>query len=69
VIGGLLVSTVLSLVFVPAVFTVLDDAGRLLGRGLGRFIGGRDEPDEGPPHAPGFDDRGWERPPYPRAAE
>jgi hydrophobe/amphiphile efflux-1 (HAE1) family protein len=28
VIGGLVVSTLLSLVFVPAVFTVLDDAGR-----------------------------------------
>ncbi len=28
VIGGLIVSTVLSLVFVPAVFTVLDDLGR-----------------------------------------
>jgi hydrophobe/amphiphile efflux-1 (HAE1) family protein len=69
VIGGLLVSTVLSLVFVPAVFTVLDDAGRLLGRGLGRFIGRRDEPDAAPPHAPGFGDPGWERPPYPRAAE
>ena len=29
VIGGLVVSTLLSLVFVPAVFTVLDDIGRL----------------------------------------
>jgi len=29
VIGGLVVSTLLSLVFVPAVFTVLDDVGRL----------------------------------------
>jgi hypothetical protein len=28
VIGGLIVSTVLSLVFVPAVFTVMDDIGR-----------------------------------------
>jgi hydrophobe/amphiphile efflux-1 (HAE1) family protein len=32
VIGGLLVSTLLSLVFVPAVFTVIDDLGRLLWR-------------------------------------
>ncbi len=32
VIGGLVVSTVLSLVFVPAVFTVLDDIGRGLWR-------------------------------------
>ena len=29
VIGGLIVSTVLSLLFVPAVFTLLDDVGRL----------------------------------------
>jgi predicted RND superfamily exporter protein len=49
VIGGLLISTVLSLVFVPAVFTLLDDIGRLLGRFLGRFIGERDEPDEAVP--------------------
>ena len=48
VIGGLIVSTVLSLVFVPAVFTVLDDAGRLLSRLLGRFVGARDEPREAP---------------------
>ena len=32
VIGGLVVSTLLSLVFVPAVFTVLDDLGRVLWR-------------------------------------
>ena len=44
VIGGLLVSTVLSLLFVPAVFTILDDAGRLLGRLLGRLVGEADEP-------------------------
>ena len=46
VIGGLIVSTVLSLVFVPAVFTVLDDVGCLLGRLFGRFVGERDEPGE-----------------------
>jgi multidrug efflux pump subunit AcrB len=46
VIGGLLVSTVLSLVFVPSFFTVMDDVGRLLGRLFGRFIGPADEPDE-----------------------
>src|SRR5205814_10656813 len=34
VIGGLIASTVLSLIFVPAVFTLLDDLGRLVGRGL-----------------------------------
>jgi len=51
VIGGLLVSTVLSLVFVPSFFTVMDDVGRLIWRIFGRFIGPTDEhPDS--PHAP-----------------
>jgi len=49
VIGGLIVSTVLSLVFVPAVFTVLDDAGRLLWRAFGRFVGKGEEEAEGRP--------------------
>jgi AcrB/AcrD/AcrF family len=44
VIGGLLVSTALSLVFVPAAFTVLDDAGRLFWRAFGRLVGEQDEP-------------------------
>ena len=52
VIGGLITSTVLSLVFVPAVFTVMDDLSHFLARVLGRFVGARDEPDEGG-HAPG----------------
>ncbi|MDQ0506108.1 efflux RND transporter permease subunit [Xanthobacter agilis] len=51
VIGGLITSTVLSLVFVPAVFTVMDDLSHLLGRLFGRFVGKRDEP--GGHHAPG----------------
>ena len=38
VIGGLLCSTVLSLVFVPAVFVVMDNVSRFLGRLGGRFI-------------------------------
>ena len=49
VIGGLIASTVLSLVFVPAVFTLMDDLGRLMARIFGRFIGARDEEDA--PHA------------------
>ncbi|QFR33650.1 efflux RND transporter permease subunit [Ancylobacter sp. TS-1] len=49
VIGGLIASTVLSLVFVPAVFTLMDDLGRLFAHLFGRFVGARDEPDE---HAP-----------------
>ncbi len=56
VIGGLLVSTVLSLLFVPAFFVIMDDLGRLLSRVFGRFIGGADEPGAGaaakPPSAP-----------------
>jgi hydrophobe/amphiphile efflux-1 (HAE1) family protein len=51
VIGGLITSTVLSLVFVPAVFTALDDLNRLFGRVFGRFIGARDEPEPAAPPA------------------
>lgn len=39
VIGGLLVSTLLSLLFVPAVFTVMDDIGNYTWRLFGRFVG------------------------------
>ena len=46
VIGGLIISTVLSLLFVPAVFTLLDDVGRLFWRLLSRFVGETDEPRE-----------------------
>ncbi|KAB2939851.1 MAG: efflux RND transporter permease subunit [Hyphomicrobium sp.] len=46
VIGGLLVSTVLSLIFVPSFFTVMDDIGRLVWWIFGRFIGPTDEPPE-----------------------
>lgn len=46
VIGGLLVSTVLSLVFVPSFFTVMDDIGNLIWRIFGRFIGPTDESPE-----------------------
>ncbi len=41
VIGGLLASTVLSLVFVPAAFTCLDDLRHVLGRMFGRFLTSR----------------------------
>jgi HAE1 family hydrophobic/amphiphilic exporter-1 len=43
VIGGLAMSTVLSLVFVPAVFTVLDDLGRGIWWVFRRFVGETDE--------------------------
>ena len=54
VIGGLISSTLLSLVFVPAVFVVLDDFARLVWRLLGRFVGPVDEPpaEAGGPHLP-----------------
>jgi hydrophobe/amphiphile efflux-1 (HAE1) family protein len=45
VIGGLLVSTLLSLIFVPSFFTVMDDFGWLMQRIFGRFIGPTDEPE------------------------
>jgi len=45
VIGGLIVSTALSLVFVPSFFTVMDDIGNVLQRIFGRFIGPVDEPE------------------------
>jgi hydrophobe/amphiphile efflux-1 (HAE1) family protein len=50
VIGGLLSSTVLSLVFVPAVFVVLDDVAKLVWRIFGRLVGPVDEPGEGDRH-------------------
>ncbi len=51
VIGGLVVSTLLTLVFVPAFFLVMDDFGGLLGKVFGRFVTGKKELDkpDGPP--------------------
>jgi HAE1 family hydrophobic/amphiphilic exporter-1 len=43
VIGGLIASTILSLVFVPAMFTVMDDIGKFIWRGFSRFVGPRDD--------------------------
>lgn len=45
VIGGLVSSTLLSLVFVPAVFIVMDDIGCLVWRLFGRFVGPAEERD------------------------
>ncbi|HRN88072.1 MAG TPA: efflux RND transporter permease subunit [Hyphomicrobium sp.] len=59
VIGGLLSSTVLSLVFVPAVFVLMDDVGQWIWRFFGRFVGPRDEPGDDPSASP---------PPTPRPA-
>ncbi len=53
VIGGLISSTLLSLVFVPAVFLVMDDIARVTWRIFGRFVGATDEPDvTAPTHGP-----------------
>jgi multidrug efflux pump subunit AcrB len=45
VIGGLIVSTMLSLLFVPAFFMVMDDIGLIFRWMFGRFVGPRDETD------------------------
>jgi len=52
VIGGLLSSTLLSLVFVPAVFAVMDDIGRLTWRLFSRFVGPTEEEAAAPAPAP-----------------
>lgn len=51
VIGGLIVSTVLSLVFVPAVFCLMDDMAKWLWRFFSRFIGPSEEPEAKPMRA------------------
>lgn len=43
VIGGIIVSTVLSLVVVPSFFLIMDDLSRLLGWIFGRFVGKKDQ--------------------------
>ncbi|MGP3696447.1 efflux RND transporter permease subunit [Rhodobacter sp. NSM] len=50
VIGGIIVSTVLSLVIVPSFFLIMDDLSRLIARIFGRFAGPRDE-EPAPPTA------------------
>jgi len=56
VIGGLLVSTLLSLIFVPSFFTIMEGLSNFAGRIFGRFIGPKEEdelhmpPEQG--HAP-----------------
>jgi hypothetical protein len=48
VIGGLLLSTLLSLIFVPAVFVVMDELGNWIWRFFSRFVGAVDEPEPEP---------------------
>ncbi len=49
VIGGIIVSTVLSLVVVPSFFLIMDDVGRGLSWVFGRFVGKKDDEPEVPP--------------------
>ncbi|EPR07477.1 ABC transporter permease [Agrobacterium radiobacter DSM 30147] len=46
VIGGIIVSTVLSLIVVPAFFLIMDDLSRLLAHLFGRFVGKKEEEEE-----------------------
>ncbi len=43
VMGGLIVATMLSLIFVPAFFTIMDDVSRAIAWLFGRFVGQADE--------------------------
>jgi multidrug efflux pump subunit AcrB len=45
VMGGLFLSTMLSLIFVPAVFSIMDTVGGFFWRLFGRFVGEKDEPE------------------------
>jgi hypothetical protein len=47
VVGGLIVSTVLSLVFVPSFYIIMDTFSQFTARVLGRFVGPKDEPGDG----------------------
>jgi hypothetical protein len=48
VIGGIIVSTVLSLIVVPSFYLIMDDISYYLAKFFGRFIGQKDE-EEAPP--------------------
>jgi hypothetical protein len=48
VIGGIVVSTVLSLIVVPAFFLIMDDLQRLLTRIFGGLVGRKEEEPEAP---------------------
>jgi hydrophobic/amphiphilic exporter-1 (mainly G- bacteria), HAE1 family len=49
VIGGLLVSTVLSLVFVPSFYSIMDTVAHYVGGFFGRFVGPKEEDEPEPP--------------------
>ncbi|MGO4871599.1 MAG: efflux RND transporter permease subunit [Roseiarcus sp.] len=70
VMGGLAASTLLSLVFVPAGFTQIDELGRLIWRVFGRFVGETDEaPHRRPAAAPDQDEIDPSALPMPEPAE
>lgn len=73
VIGGLISSTLLSLVFVPAVFAVMDDISKLLWRYFSGFVGKADEGDDEPVgetgQTPAINTEPLETPSKPLAAE
>lgn len=48
VIGGIIVSTVLSLIVVPSFFLIMDDLSNLLGRLFGRLVGAKEPEPEAP---------------------
>jgi hypothetical protein len=48
VMGGILVSTILSLVVVPSFYLIMDDLSRLLGWVFSRVIGPKEEEPESP---------------------
>ncbi|RZK97012.1 MAG: hypothetical protein EOO66_04550, partial [Methylobacterium sp.] len=55
-----------SLVFVPAIFVLMDDLSRLIVRLFSRFVGARDDPEEAgraPSGHPANDGRGYPAPP------
>jgi hypothetical protein len=48
VIGGIIVSTVLSLVVVPAFYLIMDDLSWILGKLFGRMLGQKEEEPQAP---------------------
>ena len=56
VIGGLIVSTLLSLVFVPSYYVLMDDVSRFFGWLFYRFVGPKDEPVVVDPHVAAVQD-------------
>jgi multidrug efflux pump subunit AcrB len=69
VIGGLLVATLLSLLFVPALFTIMDDVGNISVRLFRRFIGGAHATSVAPKHPAGDLPAGGSPPSPPPAAD